>query len=434
MTERQVSIHVPVLARVEGEGALHLRTSGDTIEELRLRIYEPPRLFEKLLEGRHYAEVPDLTARICGICPVAYQVSAANAFESLYDVELHPQAARLRRVLYCGEWLESHALHIHMLAAPDCFGFDSAITMAAEHPEAISRGLRLHGLGNAIMSWLGGRSVHPVGLAVGGFHSVPDPASAAQMAERLAAAVPDAEALVRWVAAIPVPDDAQDFTSVALRAARGYPLENGRIVSDSGLDLAPEDFEQHFAEHQRPYSTALWGLLDGAPYLTGPLARLNLNADRLPPATARLLAESGVAFPSRNMFHSMLARALEIHAALTEALTLLEDYQPPSAPALAVRPRAGVGCGVSEAPRGVLWHRYQSDAEGLVRAARIVPPTSQNQARLEADLHASLTRLGLHHDDATLRLHCERVIRNYDPCISCATHFLTLHREPALGG
>ncbi len=429
MTERQVSIHVPVLARVEGEGALHLRTSGDTIEELRLRIYEPPRLFEKLLEGRHYAEVPDLTARICGICPVAYQVSAANAFESLYGVELHPQVARLRRVLYCGEWMESHALHIHMLAAPDCFGFDSAIAMAAEHPEAISRGLRLHGLGNAIMRWLGGRSVHPVGLAVGGFHRVPDPASGAEMAGRLEAALPDAEALVRWVAAIPVPDDPQEFTSVALRSAAGYPIEGGRIVSDRGLDLDPAEFEQHFAEHQRPCSTALWALLDGEPYLTGPLARLNLNAERLPAATAALLAETGVAFPSRNMFHSMLARALEIHAAVTEALALLKGYEAPASPAEPAQPRAGVGYGVSEAPRGVLWHRYESDAEGLVRAARIVPPTSQNQARLEQDLHASLTRLGLHHDDATLRLHCERVVRNYDPCISCATHFLTLYRE-----
>ena len=429
MTERQVSIHVPVLARVEGEGALHLRTSGDTIEELRLRIYEPPRLFEKLLEGRHYAEVPDLTARICGICPVAYQVSAANAFESLYGVELHPQVARLRRVLYCGEWMESHALHIHMLAAPDCFGFDSAIAMAAEHPEVVSRGLRLHGLGNAIMRWLGGRSVHPVGLAVGGLHRVPDQASAAEMAGRLEAALPDAEALVRWVAAIAVPDDPQEFTSVALRSAAGYPIENGRIVSDRGLDLDPAEFEQHFAEHQRPYSTALWALLDGEPYLTGPLARLNLNAERLPAATAALLAGTGVVFPSRNMFHSMLARALEIHAAVTEALALLKGYEPPASPAEPVQPRAGVGYGVSEAPRGVLWHRYESDAEGLVRAARIVPPTSQNQARLEQDLHASLTRLGLHHDDATLRLHCERVIRNYDPCISCATHFLTLYRE-----
>ena len=429
MTDRHVSIHVPVLARVEGEGALHLCTAGDRIEELRLRIYEPPRLFEKLLEGRHFEEVPDFTARICGICPVAYQVSAANAFESLYGVELDPMIRALRRILYCGEWLESHALHVHLLAAPDYFGYDSAMAMAADHPEVVSRGLRLHGLGNALMRWLGGRAVHPVGLRVGGFHRAPGATEAAAMGRRLAAGLADAEALVRWVADIAMPADEQDFISVALRAQQGYPLENGRIVSSSGLDISPASYETHFAEHQRPYSTALWSLLDGEPYLTGPLARLNLNLDRLPAATARLVAEVGSPFPSRNMFHSMLARAVEMHAALDEAARLLADYRPPATPAAAVQPCAGTGVGVSEAPRGLLWHRYDADADGLVTAARIVPPTSQNQARLEADLYTSLSRFGLDHDDDALRLHCEKVIRNYDPCISCATHFLRLQRE-----
>lgn len=429
MSERQVSVHVPILARVEGEGALHLRVRGDVIEELKLRIYEPPRLFEKFLEGRSYAEVPDLTARICGICPVAYQVSAANAFERLYGADIGPWARALRRVLYCGEWIESHCLHIHLLAAPDYFGHDNAIAMSAEHPREVQRGLKLHALGNALMALLGARAVHPVGLRVGGFHRAPAPAAVAEMRARLVQALPEVEAMVRWVAAIPMPADDQDFVSVALRDPQRYPIEGGRITASNGLDLDAADYQAHFVEHQVAHSTALWSLFDGAPYLVGPLARLNLNLDRLPAATAALLAETGVAFPSHNMFHSMLARAIEVHLAVVEAIELLRDYAPPAQPAVAIDPCAGVGFGVSEAPRGILWHRYDSDEHGCVRRARIVPPTSQNQARIEQDLHASLMRLGLDHPDDVLRLHCEKMIRNYDPCISCATHFLDLSTE-----
>ncbi|MGE0387318.1 MAG: Ni/Fe hydrogenase subunit alpha [Gammaproteobacteria bacterium] len=434
MSERQVSIHVPILARVEGEGALHLRIRGGTIEDLRLQIYEPPRLFEKFLEGRSFEEIPDMVARICGICPVAYQVSAANAVERLFGVDIGERARALRRLLYCGEWIESHALHIHMLAAPDFFGCNSVLELARSHPDEVRRGLLLHGLGNDLMALVGARAVHPVGLAIGGFHRAPDARAASELLGRLRAALPEAESLVRWVASIPVPDDDQRFACVALRGGAGYAIENGRIVSDTGLDIDADAWESRFAEHQSPYSTALWSTLDGAPYLVGPLARLNINLDRLPAATRALLDATGVAFPSRNMFRSMLARAVEIHLAILESIRILDGYEPWSPPAAPVAPRAGVGFGVSEAPRGVLWHRYEFDAGGLVRAARIVPPTSQNQARIEADLAASLTAFGLERDDAALRLHCEKVIRNYDPCISCATHFLRLTVDRQDGG
>jgi coenzyme F420-reducing hydrogenase alpha subunit len=422
-------VHVPILARVEGEGALHLRIRGNVIEELRLRIYEPPRLFEKFLEGRHYSEIPDLVARICGICPVAYQVSAANAIESLFGVELEPQIRALRRLLYCGEWIESHALHIHMLAAPDYFGYDSVIAMARDHHEVVERGLRLHALGNAIMTMLGARAVHPVGLCIGGMHRAPTEAEVAAMLERIEAALAAAAGLVAWCAEIAVPASEQQFVSVGLRAEQGYGIEAGRIVSDRGLDIAASAYEDHFAEEHVPYSTALWSALDGKPYLVGPLARMNLNFDRLPAELTASLAQTGIRWPSSNMFHSMTARAAEIYYALLEARRLMTEYRSPKRSTVAVSPRPGVGYGVSEAPRGVLWHRYEFDVDGRVVSARIVPPTSQNQARIEEDLHASLLAFGLDHDEDALRLHCEKVIRNYDPCISCATHFLRLTTE-----
>lgn len=427
MTEkRQIPIQVPVLARVEGEGMLELRVRDGTIEDLRLRIFEPPRMFEKLLEGREYTEVPDMVARICGICPVAYQMSAVHAIENLFGVEPGPWVRDMRRVFYCGEWIQSHSLHIHMLAAPDFLGFTSITEMAREHAAEVRRGLRLQALGNEIIRLLGARSVHPVGARIGGFHHAPAHAQVDALREKLQAALPEAEALVRWTAALNLPTEEQEFTAVSLRHPQEYPMNEGRMVSNRGLDISADRFESRFVEHQEAHSTALHCLHDGKPYLVGPLARLNLNLDRLP-APVRNLADSlGIKFPSRNMYHSIVARALEIVVAICEAIRLLEVYAEPSAPYICVTPRAGTGYGCTEAPRGLLWHRYDIDAAGAVIKARIVPPTSQNQARMEEDLRTSLRSLGVRQGEAALRRRGEMVIRNYDPCISCATHFLDL--------
>ncbi|MEW5967014.1 MAG: nickel-dependent hydrogenase large subunit [Pseudomonadota bacterium] len=432
MTEkRSVAIHVPVLARVEGEGALDLRIEDGDIRELRLRIFEPPRFFEKFLEGRHCTEIPDLVARICGICPVAYQVTAASALEKLYGVELSPWARAMRRVFYCGEWIQSHSLHIHLLAAPDFFGCNNAIELARIAPGEVRRGLRLQALGNELMDFFGARSVHPVGVRIGGFHGAPAPARVAALRDKLEAALPEAEALVRWAAAIPLPADDQDFISVATRHPAVYAIEHGDIAASDGRVITPEEFDAHFAERHEPHSTALFSSYHGQPYLVGPLARLNLSADRLPDDVRALIAEIGFALPGRNVFHSLVARAVEILLALREAHRLLADYRVPDSPWVPVTPRAGVAVACTEAPRGLLWHRYEMDGDGRVLNARIVPPTSQNQARIEADLRLSLLNFGLDRPDDALRLHCEKVIRNYDPCISCATHFLRLKVERA---
>ena len=332
----------------------------------------------------------------------------------------------MRRLLYCGEWIESHALHIHLLAAPDFLSFDSAIAMAERYPDEVRRGLKLQHLGNRIIALLGGRAVHPVGVCVGGFYQAPTVADANLLLADLQAGLADAEALVTWTLQLELPDDEQAFTCVALRHADEYPMNEGRIVSSSGLDIAVNDYPQHFKEFQAPHSTALYSHLNDQPYLVGPLARLNLNHDRLPTHIVELLNDAGLRLPSRNMFHSIVARAVEIYYAMLEAIRLLESYEYSGQPALAYTPHAGSGAGCTEAPRGILWHRYEMDQEGSIRSATIIPPTSQNQARIEQDLAASLQKIGLDQDADILRLHGEKVIRNYDPCISCATHFLRL--------
>jgi coenzyme F420-reducing hydrogenase alpha subunit len=418
------------LARVDGEGALHVRLRDGQVEDVRLRIYEPPRFFEAFLRGRAFTEVPDITARICGICPVAYQTSAMAAMEDACGVTVPDEIWALRRLLYCGEWIESHALHVFFLHAPDFLGYESAFAMARDHRAVVEGALALKKAGNALMRVVGGREIHPVNVRVGGVFRAPTRAELAPVAAQLEAVRDFARDAVAFTAGLPFPDFAEDFHFVALRDAERYPIERGRLVSSGGLDLAPGEYAEHFAEEQVPHSTALHSRLraGGERYLVGPLARWALNRDRLPPEVLAVADAAGLEPECRNPFRSIVVRAVETLYALEEALRLIAGYAPPDRPAVEARPRAGVGCGWSEAPRGLLWHRYEIDAEGTVRDARIVPPTSQNQARIEQSLygfvegHASLP-------DDELQLRCEQAVRSYDPCISCATHFLRLEIE-----
>lgn len=430
MTEpRSVSLRVPVLARVEGEGALDLAIDEGRITELRLRIFEPPRLFEKLLEGREASEIPDLVARVCGICPIAYQMSAVQALEGISGVNPGDWVQDMRRLVYCGEWIESHSLHLHLLAAPDCLGYPDGIALARDYPEEMRRGLRLQGLGNRIIRIFGARSVHPVGVRLGGFHRAPATGEMASLTEDLAAALPQAAELLAWVASLPRPRTTQDFVSVALRHPSEYPMYSGKIVSSTGLEIETAEWAERIEEHQIPHSTALYATLDGRPYLVGPLARLNLNFDRLPEEIRLALDACGAHFPSSDPFDAMVARAAEVYFAVWEAQRLASTYRVPADPWVEVPPQSGIGGGATEAPRGLLWHRYQTGDDGIVGAVRLIPPTSQNQARIEEDLRLSLQSFGLERSDDELRRHGERVIRNYDPCISCATHFLRLNLE-----
>ena len=426
MTEKKISIKVPVLARVEGEGALEINIENNKITHLKLNIFEPPRLFEKFLEGRHYSEVPDIVARICGICPVAYQMSAVHAFENLFEVNPSPWVNNMRRLFYCGEWIESHALHIHLLAAPDFLGFNSAPEMAKDFPAEVKRGIEIQHAGNQIIKFLGGRSVHPVGVKVGGFYHAPAKNEALELLRYLKGLLPQVEQLLPWVSSLPYPSITHDFTNVALSSSTEYPLIGEQIISNANHDISITDYAKYFEEHHEPHSTALFSLLEGKPYLVGPLARVNLNFHQLPDEIKTTINDLGLNFPSQNMYQSIIARAIEIWYAFTESIRLLEQYQQTDSPYSEVTPKAGITYGCSEAPRGLLWHQYEVDDQGLIKSARIVPPTSQNQARMEEDLRLSITELGLDQDEKTIRLHAEQIIRNYDPCISCATHFLDL--------
>jgi coenzyme F420-reducing hydrogenase alpha subunit len=424
--EATKTIKVDYLTRVEGEGALDLRISDGRVTSATFNIFEPPRFFEALLRGRGYAETPDIVARICGICPIAYQMSAVHAIENAFGIRLEGQLRALRRLIYCGEWIESHTLHIVMLHAPDFLGFPNVIEMAGRHGDMVRGGLALKKTGNELLRVLGGREIHPVNVKAGGFHRVPSRAELQPVAASLAEARDLAAGLLRWVAAFPFPDVERDYEFVALRHGDEYPFNEGRLISNRGLDIDIADFDAEFEERHVAHSTALHAQIKrrGA-YLVGPLARYALNFDRLPASVQALAREAGLGPVCRNPFRSIVVRALEVVYACEEALRLIAAYEPPDHAFVPLEPRAGVGFGCTEAPRGMCWHRYDFDDDGTIRMARIVPPTSQNQASIEADLVAAANSI-LDQPDEIIRARCEQSIRNHDPCISCSTHFLKL--------
>lgn len=443
MTETR-HIKVEALTRVEGEGGLNVRMNGDVIEDVQLSIYEPPRFFEAFLQGRPLEEVPDITARICGICPVAYQMTTVHALEAALGVQTSPEIRQLRRLLYCGEWIESHVLHMHLLHAPDFFNVHSGMELAAKFPDEINRGLRLKKHGNELLETLGGRAIHPVNVAVGGFFRSPKKAELKKLIPDFEWGLQAAIDATHWVAAFDFPDFERDYEMVSLSHPDEYPMNEGRIVSRGGLDIAVDDYEQHFHEQQVRHSTALQSGMQsgmqsdnasstfdgesGRCYHVGPLARVNLNFDRLAPAARQVADAIGFAPPCLNPFKAIIARGLEVIQAYEEALNILRSYSSFQPPRMEFEHRSGDGVSATEAPRGLIFHRFAVNADGKIVSAKIVPPTSQNQRQIEDDLRHYLPRI-LCDDDRETAAGCERLIRSYDPCISCSTHFLKVHVE-----
>lgn len=422
------TIRVRALTRVEGEGGLHIRLRDGAAPLVQLEIYEPPRLFEALLVGRRLEEAADINARICGICPVAYQMSTVHALEAAFGVRCSELVRRLRRLLYCGEWIESHTLHVHLLHAPDFLGCDGLSDMAVAHREAVERGLRLKKHGNQLIAALGGRAIHPVNVALGGFYRLPTRDELARLIPDFQWGLAAAVEATRWVAGFGFPELNCNWEHVAVVHPDEYAMNEGRIAAGSGWSCDAAQFEREFVESQVPHSTALHAhrVATGRPYLCGALSRLNHSRALLSPTARRLADELNWPTPCQNPFRSVVARMLEVVHAYEESLDILKNYEPRGAPRAPYEVRLGSGSAATEAPRGLLYHRYDVTADGTIAAARIVPPTSQNQAQIEADVQAYVPRLGQTPAVDWPRA-CENLVRSYDPCISCDTHFLRVN-------
>ncbi|MBI1737941.1 MAG: Ni/Fe hydrogenase subunit alpha [Acidobacteria bacterium] len=424
------TIKVDYLSRVEGEGGLYVRAHNGQVQEVKLNIFEPPRFFEAFLRGRHFQEVPDITARICGICPVAYQMSSVHALEAALGVKPGPEIRMLRRLFYCGEWIESHALHIYLLHAPDFLGYESAVSLAADYPDVVKRALRLKKVGNDILEMMAGRATHPVAACVGGFYKAPRKRDLLRFREELKWALEAAMETVKLVASFTFPAFEPDYEFVSVSHPSEYPMNELRIVSSKGVDIEPRDFESIFLEEHVQRSTALHSTRadKGTSYFVGPLARINLNFEKLLPAAKEAARASGVKWPCRNPYRGIIARSVELVHAIEEALAIIKNYQEPASSRVEIKVHAGEGCAATEAPRGVLYHRYRINDRGLVEFAKIVPPTAQNYRRMEDDLRQLLPGI-LARPDAEITHLCEQLVRSYDPCISCSTHFLKLRLE-----
>lgn len=420
------TIKVDYLARVEGEGALLVKVKNNAVTDVKFRIFEPPRFFEGFLRGRSYQEVPDITARICGICPVAYQMSSTHAIENAFGVQVTGQLRALRRLLYCGEWIESHTLHVFMLHAPDFLGYQDVIQMAKDHGALVKQALELKKIGNDIMNLVGGREIHPINVKVGGFYRLPTKQELLKFVDRLKWALEFSLKMVKFTSKLDFPEFERDYEFVSLRHDSEYPLNEGRLVSSKGLNIGVSEYETHFVEEHVEHSNALQSVhKDVGAYHVGPLARYNLNFDRLTKTAQESARSARLGKVCNNPFKSIIVRSVETVYACEEALRIIYEYEMPERPSVPLTPKAGTGYGCTEAPRGILYHRYRIDERGIVLDARIVPPTSQNQKTIEQDLREFVpSRLKLKQEQLTWQ--CEQAIRNYDPCISCATHFLKL--------
>ena len=431
MTDK--TIKVDYLARVEGEGSLSLNIENGEVTDARLSIFEPPRFFEAFLRGRAAEEAPDITSRICGICPVAYQMSAVHAMECAAGIKIDGALRDLRRLLYCGEWIESHALHIFMLHAPDFLGFEDAIQMARDHPDVVQTGLNIKKAGNSIVQCLGGREVHPINVRLGGFYRLPERAELTALVETLENAQDDIDRMIDWLITLSYPDVSKDYEFVALHHPDEYPINQGRIISNKGLDIDVGNFDDAIEEVHLPHSTALHSVIkDRGGYYVGPMARFNLNQEQLSPRAVEASRRAGLSDGCNNPFKSILIRAIEVLYACEEAPRIIASYERPENAHIDVDASGATGWAATEAPRGLLYHRYKIDELGRIETARIIPPTSQNQRMIEDDLR-TVAQAYVDLPEEDLKWRCEQTIRNYDPCISCAAHFLTLNVSRAQG-
>lgn len=418
------------LARVEGHGAIEVAVEEGKVQDVKVRLFEGARLFEALLVGRRYDEVTAVAMRICAICSAGHTVTSLKAIEKAFGVKVSFQTELLRELLFLGQMIESHALHVFCLALPDYLGYTGAIPLAADHPEEVKLGLWLKKVGNTIQEEIGGRAVHPVNAVVGGFGRLPSREALQRLQKLLEEAVERSERVVALMKALSTPDFCQSpNVYVALRPEGGrFGFFGETVVTSTGEAMPVAVYRELCNEEVVRHSHAKQSRLAGKPFMVGSLARLTLHGHLLG-GRAREAMDQLLHLPSQNILDNNAAQAVELIFSLERALAivkhLLADGLVEEGPA-AVVPRAGTGTAATEVPRGTLYHSYTFDQQGYLVAADIVTPTAQNSANMEKDVRAATERLlaGLPMEQIGDRL--EMVVRAYDPCISCSVHLLDL--------
>jgi len=428
---KTLSVDVHHVTRVEGHGNIRVRARDGVVEEVQWQVPEAPRFFEAMVRGRSWDEIQIVACRICGICSFAHSLASIKAVEAAMGVEVSEQTHRLRVLAYGGEQIESHILHVGYLVAPDLFGVKSVVPLASTHPEVVRTVIRAHRLGNDWMELLGGRRTHPVSFRVGGFGKLPTEEELRSLQDRLKKIVPDLKTIAEVVLSVAdrIPAFDRDTEYIALVNPNEYTFYDGQIGStDTGGELVPiQEFESVVNEYVSPQSTAKWAKWHRESYAVGALARFKLNASKLRPLAAETARKLGLTTDCCNPYMNSVAQVVEAVEVVEAGIEQIDDLLTRGirAETPKVTPRAGTGVGCVEAPRGILFHKYTFDENGVCTAANISIPTNQNHGNIQKDFEALVPQV-LDRDEDEVRLMLEMLVRAYDPCISCSAHFLNV--------
>ncbi|GAB4351850.1 MAG: Ni/Fe hydrogenase subunit alpha [Gammaproteobacteria bacterium] len=420
-------IHIEHVSRIEGHGSLRINTREGAVEEVRLEIVEANRFFESIVLGLPPEDIAQTVSRICGICCVGHQLAALKAVEAALGIVPDAQTLLLRKLLNESQFLQSHALHLYFLAVPDYVGAKSILPLAQSQPDLVRRALRLKKLANDFTALIGGRTLHPMAPTLGGFRRFPGRDALAGIRRRLADSVTETEAMVEFVAGLDIPQLERETEYVSLKAPDEYALYDGQIYSSLTGELV--DVSQYRTvtnEFTVPHSTAKWARWNRESYMVGALARVNNNFAQLHPAAQAVAERLGIEVPCFNPYMNNLAQLVELVHCTHNSLAMLDEALDTDFRSRSVdfSTRAGTGAGAVEVPRGVLFHEYGFDDQGLCSSADAVIPTSQNVNNIEKDMQAFVPQLLGKVDEATLAQRMEMLLRAYDPCISCSVHLL----------
>ncbi|HEY76750.1 MAG TPA: Ni/Fe hydrogenase subunit alpha [Thermoflexia bacterium] len=426
MSGKKIEVHH--VTRVEGHGNIVVDIKNGEIKECRFEVVEAPRFFEAFVRGRPYYELSHITSRICGICAVGHATTSLRATEKAFSVELSEQAWLLRKLNFHGEMIDSHVLHTYYLVAPDFFGVHSVIPLVETHREVVERALRIKKLSGDLCAMIGGRHTHPIALTVGGFTHTPTERELREIQERLIAARADMDVTVDLFATLPWPEFERETEYVSLHKDDEYAFIDGTIVTSDGFSYPIEDYKKVTNEHCVPFSTAKWTKHNRDSYMVGALARLNNNFDQLHPRAKEAAKKLGLKPLVTNPFLNTAAQVVEMVHCVEDSIRIIDELltrgiKPEEPPVVEVK--AGEGVGACEVPRGVLFHHYVYDEEGRCTEANCIIPTNQNMANLNADMQALVPQI-LDRPQEEIRHLLEMLVRAYDPCISCSTHFLTV--------
>ncbi|MBD3208981.1 Ni/Fe hydrogenase subunit alpha [Candidatus Woesearchaeota archaeon] len=415
------------ICKVEGHADLAVKIAGGKLVKCELGAVEGARFFEGLVVGRKWDELKEITSRICGICSVAHCTASIKAVEDAFGMRPTKQTRILREFLNIGERIRSHATHLYMLSLPDFLGFESAIGMASKHKQELERALHLIKLGNEIVTTLAGRQMHPVAAIVGGFTHVLTEEEVTHLKEVVRGARAAAIETLKLFLSLEYPDMQRDVEHICIYQKGRVPLIDGVVVSDHGLHVEPSDYGALIEEYIQPYSTAKFAVRDDKEYVLGALARVNNTWDAVAPDIRALVKKSKHKFPSKNPFHNLIAQAVELAHWVDVGERLLDELDPEQEPAQEVKPKQGRGVGITEAPRGLLFHEYEFDEDGVCTSCRIMTPTCQFLKAQEADVrHYVQHLLGRGAAKEEIIFEIEKLIRAYDPCFSCSAHFLNV--------